>query len=217
MRKVWQVVLIDIHPTSMLGTKLILEEHQDLTVKAMVSTGREGLEEVSNLVPDLVLMDYKLPDGEADQFIEQMKQVSANTHIIVMTDEDNLNLFKKYIGLGASGVMSKQSSPLKLIHLITGLREGLATIPLTWLQNEDWTQLGETELDMDIQLTDMEKFIMERIVQGITYDKIASEIDVSRRSVDNYLRKIYTKLGVSSRAQAIEQFTLYTKSKKQHA
>lgn len=216
MRRDWQVVLIDIHPTSMLGTKLILEEHQDLSVKAMVSTGREGLIEVDRLHPDLVLMDYKLPDGEADTFIEQMKQLSADTHIIVMTDEDDLKLFRKYIGIGASGVISKQSSPLKLIHLITGLREGLASIPLTWLQNEDWGQLGQPELDVDLQLTDMEKFIMERIVQGITYDKIAKEIDVSRRSVDNYLRKIYTKLGVSSRAQAIEQFTLYTKSKKPH-
>ncbi|WP_160032886.1 response regulator transcription factor [Paenibacillus sp. An7] len=214
MRRDWQVVLIDIHPTSMLGTKLILEEHQDLSVKAMVSTGREGLIEVDRHHPDLVLMDYKLPDGEADTFIEQMKQLSADTHIIVMTDEDDLKLFRKYIGIGASGVISKQSSPLKLIHLITGLREGLASIPLTWLQNEDWGQLGQPELDVDLQLTDMEKFIMERIVQGITYDKIAKEIDVSRRSVDNYLRKIYTKLDVSSRAQAIEQFTLYTKSKK---
>lgn len=216
MGKVWKVVLIDNHPTSMLGTKLILEEHQDLEVHAMVSTGKEGIEEVSRLIPELVLMDYKLLDGEADQFIEQMKQQSESTHIIVMTEEESLNLFRKYIGLGASGVMSKQSSPLKLIHLINGLREGLASIPLTWLQNEEWGQLEDTEINLDIQLTELEKFIMERIVQGITYDKIANEIDVSRRSVDNYLRKIYTKLSVSSRAQAIEQFTLYSKSKKQH-
>ena len=50
---------------------------------------------------------------------------------------------------------------------------------------------------------------MERIVQGITYDKIAMEIQVSRRSIDNYLRKIYVKLGVSTRAQAIEVCPVY--------
>ncbi|GAK38808.1 response regulator transcription factor [Paenibacillus urinalis] len=211
MRKVWQVVLIDIHPTSMLGTKLILEEHQDLLVRAMVSTGEDGLAQVSSLKPDLVLIDYKLPDGNADQFIVEMKQVSPNTHIVVMTDEDNLNLYKRYISLGASGMLSKQSSPMKLIHMISGLREGLASIPLQWLTNDEWSNTVDQELDIHLQLTDMEIFIMERIVQGVTYDKIANEIDVSRRSVDNYLRKIYTKLGVSSRAQAIEQFTLYSK------
>ena len=51
-----------------------------------------------------------------------------------------------------------------------------------------------------MELTETETFIMERIVQGVTYDKIASEINVSRRSIDNYLRKIYVKLDVSSRA-----------------
>jgi NarL family two-component system response regulator YdfI len=56
---------------------------------------------------------------------------------------------------------------------------------------------------------------MERIVQGITYDKIAMEIQVSRRSIDNYLRKIYVKLGVSTRAQAIEKYALYTRQGRQ--
>ncbi|MNC68320.1 transcriptional regulator MalT [compost metagenome] len=65
------------------------------------------------------------------------------------------------------------------------------------------------------ELTQTEVFIMERIVQGITYDKIAIEIEVSRRSIDNYLRKIYAKLGVSSRAQAIERYALYARQRKQ--
>lgn len=62
-------------------------------------------------------------------------------------------------------------------------------------------------------MTETEIFIMERIVQGITYDKIAMEISVSRRSIDNYLRKIYVKLGVSTRAQAIEKFALTMRQK----
>ena len=66
-----------------------------------------------------------------------------------------------------------------------------------------------------LQLTQTEMFIMERIVQGITYDKIALEIEVSRRSIDNYLRKIYVKLEVSTRAQAIEKFALFSRQNKQ--
>lgn len=65
-----------------------------------------------------------------------------------------------------------------------------------------------------IELTETETFIMERIVQGVTYDKIASEINVSRRSIDNYLRKIYVKLEVSSRAQAIERYALHARQAK---
>ena len=137
MKKVWQVVIIDIHPTSMLGTKLILEEQQDLTVRGMTSTGTEGLDLVNIHQPDLILMDYRLPEGQADQYIAQMKNLSAHSHIIILTDEDNVKLFRHLMSLGASGMLSKQASPSQLIHLISGLREGHVSIPLSWLNSAE--------------------------------------------------------------------------------
>ncbi|MBR2566379.1 MAG: response regulator transcription factor [Paenibacillus sp.] len=215
MEKIWQVVIVDIHPTSMLGTKLILEEQQDLTVRGMTSTGTEGLELVSAHKPDLILMDYRLPEGQADQYIAQMKMLSNHTHIIILTDEENVKLFRHLMSIGASGMLSKQASPSQLIHLISGLREGYVSIPMAWLNSEDWGQPVDSKTESYfIELTETETFIMERIVQGVTYDKIASEINVSRRSIDNYLRKIYVKLEVSSRAQAIERYALYARQSK---
>ncbi|PQP82486.1 DNA-binding response regulator [Paenibacillus sp. PCH8] len=215
MKKVWQVVIVDIHPTSMLGTKLILEEQQDLTVRGMTSTGTEGLELVNIHQPDLILMDYRLPEGQADQYIDQMKNLSTHSHIIILTDEDNVKLFRHLMSLGASGMLSKQASPSQLIHLISGLREDYVSIPLSWVNSAEWAQPVESPTEERlIELTETETFIMERIVQGVTYDKIASEINVSRRSIDNYLRKIYVKLEVSSRAQAIERYALHARQAK---
>lgn len=215
MKKVWQVVIVDIHPTSMLGTKLILEEQKDLTVRGMTSTGTEGLELVTMHKPDLILMDYRLPEGQADQYIAQIKELSNETHIVILTDEDNVKLFRHLMSIGASGMLSKQASPSQLIHLISGLREGYVSIPMSWLHSTDWGQPADSQAEESlIELTETETFIMERIVQGVTYDKIASEINVSRRSIDNYLRKIYVKLEVSSRAQAIERYALHARQSK---
>ncbi|MBB6021360.1 NarL family two-component system response regulator YdfI [Paenibacillus sp. JGP012] len=215
MKKVWQVVIVDIHPTSMLGTKLILEEQQDLSVRGMTSTGTEGLDLVSLHKPDLILMDYRLPEGQADQYISRIKELSKDTHVIILTDEDNVKLFRHLMALGASGMLSKQASPSQLIHLISGLREGYVSIPLSWLDSAEWGQPSEPPSEQyAVELTETETFIMERIVQGVTYDKIASEINVSRRSIDNYLRKIYVKLDVSSRAQAIERYALHARQSK---
>ncbi|MDQ0170830.1 response regulator transcription factor [Paenibacillus tundrae] len=215
MKKVWQVVIVDIHPTSMLGTKLILEEQQDLLVRGMTSTGTEGLELVKANQPDLVLMDYRLPEGQADQFISEIKTVSAHSHIVILTDEDNVKLFRHLMNLGASGMLSKQASPSQLIHLISGLREGYVSMPMAWLTSAEWAEPIESRAEeFIVDLTETEHFIMERIVQGVTYDKIASEINVSRRSIDNYLRKIYVKLDVSSRAQAIERYALCARQAK---
>lgn len=99
--------------------------------------------------------------------------------------------------------------------MIRGIREGFLSIPLEWIEKGFRPVASSRGLEGVLQLTQTEMFIMERIVQGITYDKIALEIEVSRRSIDNYLRKIYVKLEVSTRAQAIEKFALFSRQNKQ--
>jgi len=215
MNQVWRVVIVGSQPTSMLGTKLILEEEQDLTVLSMTSSGTEGVRMVAEQLPELVLLDYQLQDQTSEAILEQMKQLSPNTHVVVMTDNDGLPLLQSLVSRGASGLLSKQASTFQLIHMIAGLREGVASLPLEWVRQGIWPLTASAMNEGGLQLSETEAFIMERIVQGITYDKIASEIQVSRRSIDNYLRKIYVKLGVSTRAQAIEKYALYTRQGRQ--
>jgi NarL family two-component system response regulator YdfI len=213
MTKVWRVVIIDSHPTSTLGTKLILEEREELRVTGMAATWDEGLICVTEQQPELVLLDYKMPEGTAETVLEKMKQSSPASHIIVLTDSDGIKLLQSVVNLGGSGILSKQASAAQLMLMIEGLRAGLAVLPMDWLKKGIW-QVQQAVIDGAVyHLTETEIFIMERIVQGITYDKIATEISVSRRSIDNYLRKIYVKLGVSTRAQAIEKFALTARQK----
>ncbi|GIO68122.1 response regulator transcription factor [Paenibacillus sp. FSL M7-1455] len=213
MTKVWRVVIVDSHPTSMLGTKLILEEREELRVTGMGSTWEEGLVLVAEQKPELVLLDYQMPEGTAETLLERIKHASPDSHVIILTDTDGIKLLHSIVNLGGSGILSKQASAAQLMLMIDGLREGLAMLPMDWLKNGIW-QVQPAVIDGGLyHLTETEIFIMERIVQGITYDKIAMEISVSRRSIDNYLRKIYVKLGVSTRAQAIEKFALTMRQK----
>ncbi|QCT03840.1 two component transcriptional regulator, LuxR family [Paenibacillus algicola] len=215
MSQVWKIAIIGSHPTSMLGTKLILEEQKDLQVIGMIQNGQEGVKFVEDHRPNLVLLDYRLGEQSAEQVLEQMKQVSPQSHVVMMTDHDGLSLLQGLISRGASGMLSKQASPFQLIHLIAGLREDVTALPLEWVKQAIWPLPASPIAEGNLPLTETETFIMERIVQGITYDKIAVEIEVSRRSIDNYLRKIYVKLGVNTRAQAIEKYALYTRKGRQ--
>ncbi|AIQ46116.1 chemotaxis protein CheY [Paenibacillus sp. FSL R7-0273] len=215
MMKVWRVVIVGCHPTSMLGTKLILEEGGELAVLGMYSTWSEGLSSVQEHQPDLVLADYQMPEGNVEHVLPELKSSCEDAHIIVMTDEEDSQLFQPLLELGASGVLSKGASARQLLLMIGGLREGFLSVPLNWIQKGYRPATSSRGLDSVMQLTQTEMFIMERIVQGITYDKIALEIQVSRRSIDNYLRKIYVKLDVTTRAQAIEKFALFSRQSKQ--
>lgn len=215
MKKVWRVVIVGCHPTSMLGTKLILEEGGELAVLAMHNSWSEGLQSVKELQPDLVLADYQMPEGNVENVLPELKSSCEEAHFIIMTEEEDSELFQPLLELGASGVLSKGASSRQLLLMIGGLREGFLSLPLTWIQKGYRPVTSSRGLDSVMQLTPTEMFIMERIVQGITYDKIALEIEVSRRSIDNYLRKIYVKLDVSTRAQAIEKFALFSRQNKQ--
>ncbi|MEK4854461.1 response regulator transcription factor [Paenibacillus sp. FSL H7-0756] len=215
MTKVWQVVIVGCHPTSMLGTKLILEDEEGLTVYGMYATWEECLAGMEESRPDLVLSDYQMQGGTIEQVLPDMKKSSPCSHIIIMTEENDKEIFLPLIELGASGVLSKGATPGQLLQMIRGIREGFLSIPLEWIEKGFRPVASSRGLEGVLQLTQTEMFIMERIVQGITYDKIALEIEVSRRSIDNYLRKIYVKLEVSTRAQAIEKFALFSRQNKQ--
>lgn len=214
MMKVWRVVIVGCHPTSMLGTKLILEDEEELAVDGMYATWGECLPVVEELKPDLVLSDYQMPEGTVEQVLPELKKGSPHSHIIIMTEEKDKDIFQPLIELGASGVLSKGATPGQLLQMINGIREGFLSIPLEWIEKGFRPVTSSRGLEGVMQLTQTEMFIMERIVQGITYDKIALEIQVSRRSIDNYLRKIYVKLDVSTRAQAIEKFALFSRQNK---
>ncbi|UQZ35784.1 DNA-binding response regulator [Paenibacillus sp. PK3_47] len=215
MMKVWRVVIVGCHPTSMLGTKLILEEGGELEVLGMYSSWNEGVYNIQEMQPDLVLMDYQMPEGNLQGILPEIKSNAQHAHCIVMTEEEDKDMFLPLIELGASGVLSKGASPRQLLLMIDGLREGFLSIPLDWIEKGFRPPTSSKGLSGVMQLTQTERFIMERIVQGITYDKIAQEIEVSRRSIDNYLRKIYVKLDVTTRAQAIEKFALHANQSKQ--
>ncbi|MGF7046642.1 NarL family two-component system response regulator YdfI [Paenibacillus sp. DS2015] len=212
MPKVWRVVIIDSQPTRMLGTKLILEEQENLQVQGMFSSFEDGIHLIEELKPELILLDDYLPEGKSEVLLAQIKYQSPGSEVIIYTDDEGLSVVHTMFSLGASGVLSKQATSSQLILLIEGLRAGFTLLPLDWLKHGIWPIVAPMSKQDLFELTEMEIFILERIIQGITYDKIALEVEVSRRSIDNYLRKIYVKLNVSTRAQAIEKYTLHSQT-----
>lgn len=112
MMKVWQVVIVGCHPTSMLGTKLILEEEEGLKVLGMYSTWDEGATIVREKNPELVLVDYHMPEGNIESVLLNMKKSSPNSHFVVMTDEDGRELLQPLVELGASGIFSRELLPV---------------------------------------------------------------------------------------------------------
>ena len=209
MSTVWDVVILDPYPTSMLGIQLILDEQCDLEVKATASKVTEGLKLIVAHQPHLILVSYRFPEGTARAWMPQIKRVAGHHHVVILTDQLDMPLFFDMMNLGASGLFCIKYSSNHLLHLISGLRKECVSFPLELFNHKEVDIHKKlTFKTKNIELTDIETFIMKKITQGVPYHKIAEEMMISRRSIDNYLQKIYFKMGVTGRSQAIERFAL---------
>ncbi|SFL87416.1 two component transcriptional regulator, LuxR family [Paenibacillus sp. 1_12] len=209
-----RVLIVDDHPVMAKATQMILEQIENIQVIGIAASGKSCLEMTLLHKPDMIMLDYNLPDQFGSSVAKQIKDISPNTHIVIFTGIDVSDLYNQLIELGVSGIISKESSERVIQNMIRCIMDGYTMIPLSLYRG---MRLMNNLPAQEALLTKDEIQIMTLVVRGSTQEQVANEIFVSKRSVDNYLKKIYAKLGVKSRVQAIEKFiqsSYYTDSDK---
>ncbi|WP_068773523.1 response regulator transcription factor [Paenibacillus sp. FJAT-26967] len=202
MNNIQQILIVDDHPAMAYGTKFILEQEKDIQVVGVANSGESGIEMMMQLKPSIIFLDFHLPDLTGMEVAVKMREIDETIQIVIFTGIDYMPILNNLLDLGVCGIMSKDSSEEQIRNMMRSLKEGQTVIPISLLHQ---LRLSQPEDDMS-SLTDEEINIMNQIVKGATNEQIADEIHMSKRSVDNYVRKIYDKFGVKSRAQAIEKF-----------
>jgi two-component system competent response regulator ComA len=114
---------------------------------------------------------------------------------------DVSDMINNFLALQVSGVISKGTSRSAIKNMIGAILEDHIVLPRSALH-----KIRLTQPTLDPLLSQDEVIIMSMVVKGATLDQIGERIHISKRSVDNYQRKIYEKLGVETRAEAIEKF-----------
>lgn len=196
-------IVVDDHPLMAQATKSILERMERIQVVGVAHDGRTSVEMVESLKPDLIMLDYQLPDQSGTQILEKVRKVTPQAYVVVFTGMDVSDLVHPLLGLRVNGVISKGTSETTLKHMLTCILDHHVVLPYDAFYK---IKLPEATHDVPSNLSEEELLIMRMVVKGSTYEQIADTIHVSKRSVDNYLRKIYDKLGVQNRIQAIERF-----------
>jgi DNA-binding NarL/FixJ family response regulator len=198
-----RALIVDDHPVMAKATKMVLEQIEHVEVVGIAASGKACLELVELHKPDIIMLDYNLPDQFGSGVARQIKERSPETHIIIFTGIDVTDIYNHLIELGVSGIISKESSERALQNMVRCILDDCTMVPLSLYRG---MRLTTSLPAQDVLLTKDEIHIMTLLVRGATQEQIAQEIYVSKRSVDNYLKKIYSKLSVKSRIQAIEKF-----------
>ena len=119
-----RIMVADDHPIAREGIRKLLELEEDLQVVGEASDGREVLEMIGRLQPDIVLLDLKMPGMDGLAVLQTLQHMKHASKIIVLTASEDKNEWVQAMKLGCSGIVVKQSSPELIVKSIRKVREG---------------------------------------------------------------------------------------------
>lgn len=166
-----------------------------------------ALTQLPRVRPDVLLLDLGLPGRNGLEVIAEIVGRWPNLAILVLTVHDESATIFTALEAGAVGYLSKPVSPVRLLEAIAEAHAGGSPMSasIARLVVRKFHQQGQLRRDLD-QLTPRETEILEHISRGLSTKEIASQLQLSDRTIGSHLRKIYDKLQVHSRSAAVSRF-----------
>ena len=200
-----RIVLVDDHEVVRLGIKALLERHPHFEVVGEASTAKEAIEQVERLLPDVVLMDIRLPGASGIEATEEITNTFPEIKVIMLTSYAEDDMLFSAIRAGASGYVLKQIGAEDLIKAIDAVGRGEALLDPAVTQRvfqEVRRAVKEEEASAFANLSTQEKHVLLLVSEGRTNREIAKSLFLGEGTVRNYVSSILSKLGVSNRAEA---------------
>ncbi|NLK44331.1 MAG: response regulator transcription factor [Tissierellia bacterium] len=203
MTKAIRVLLVDDHSVVREGLRLLLQLDNRLEVCGEASTLNEGIDMIKELKPDVVLLDFKLPDGDGISGCNSIKNIFPEIKIIILTAYTEDHLVVEAIRSGVDGYLLKNADAEELIKTIISVYEGESVL------DSSVTEIIFTNIKKDKSssmedsiLSPKEKEILEMLSLGKTNKEIGASLYISEKTVRNYVSNIFKKINVSNRTEA---------------
>lgn len=196
-----RLVICDDHQILADGLAALLGAEGDLEVVAVTGSVEEVVRVTPALCPDVVLMDYELPDGTGIDALRRILADAPGTAVVMLTSFSDDAVLVGAIEAGANGFVTKHSSPSALAEAVRLAAMGEPVIaPSLLLRLLPRMGRGAPK---GISVTDREREILLHVAEGETNQEIASALHLSPNTVRNHLARIYSRLGARSRLEAV--------------
>lgn len=169
-------------------------------------SAEEALEEIPKNVPDVVLMDINLPGMNGVECVARLKKLCPDTQIVMLTVyEDTDNIFNA-LKAGATGYLLKRTTREELLEAIRDVYRGGSPMT-THIARKVVQSFQRMESSSPTEaLTAREQEVLECLAKGFLYKEIADKLGISYETVRTHIRRIYEKLQVRSRTEAVAKF-----------
>ena len=188
------------------GLKDFISLSTDFLVVGSFKTGEEALQKLPEIKPDIVIMDINLPGMNGIECIRQVKGKSPGTQFMMFTVYENDDKVFEALKAGASGYLLKNTGLLHIAESVKELYEGgspmSANIARKMVNLFRDTDKKTPFLDI---LSTREKEILQLLAKGLLYKEIAEQLNITTGTVRIHIHKIYEKLHVQNRTEAINK------------
>ena len=200
-----RILIADDHGLIRAGLRAMLQNVPDFTVVGEAENGIILLSLVSELNPDIVLMDISMPGLSGIEATRQLSKIAPNTRVLALTVHEDEGMLREMIRAGAHGYIIKRAIESELIQAIRIVAQGYIYVypSLTGALLQDLSPHSRPTKPNDAKLTPRERDILLLLVGGYTNRQIAEELNLSQRTVEGYRSSLVSKLGLKSRVELI--------------
>lgn len=202
-----RILLADDHAVVRQGTRELLEQQADLEVVAEACDGREAVQLALQEHPDVVVMDFSMPELNGIEATRQIKAVAPSIAVLVLTAYDSEQYIFAFLAAGAAGYLLKDVSVEQLIQAIRAVHGGesmlhpaIARKVISHFAQPD-QKTGPP--DGAEQITERELAVLKLAAQGHSNRDIAHQLGISVRTAQTHLSNVFNKMGVGSRTEAV--------------
>lgn len=204
-----RILIVDDHILFREGLTGLLQSQEDMDVIGECGSVNESIALALQLQPDVILMDYSLPDGTGLDATQAILAQAPETKIIFLTVHDNDERMISALRAGAKGYLLKNLSVNKLLASLRALERGEAAISRVMMARvlEEFSQStppSPSDPSPLVGLTAREIEVLQELATGMTNQEIAMRLFISENTVKNHIHNILEKLGLHNRREAIE-------------
>ena len=179
----------------------------NITCKSAYASAKEALSHLPQDKPDVILMDINLGEMDGIECVRRLTVLMPDARVLMLTVFEDSDQIFRALAAGASGYLLKRLSPKKLLEAIEEVCAGGSPMsaPIARKVVQSFKATPERG-DESADLSERERAVLDGLAAGLAYKQIADQLQISIHTVRNYIRRIYEKLHVRSRTEAVAKF-----------
>lgn len=197
-----KVLLVDDHATVREGLRFLLEAQADITVIGLAVNGREAVDQVRQLRPDVVVIDIAMPKLNGIEATQRIKTEFPDVQVVILSMYSSSDQIFRALQAGANGYLLKETAGLEIAAAVRAIHAGQrylsAEVSDKLIEEYVQQRIRDESINPLMQLSPREREVLQLVVEGQSSAEIADLLSLSCRSVETYRRRMMKKLGIDN-------------------